>query len=123
MGPFFGQILQNVSCNFDDTTSTTTATSVGGAQTNEPGAKVAASSTLKKEAYSIFQVKLANLENRQRQEIQRFEQEMGGSQNEAEDHRPIPASAVVNDANYYAGNQDHQHNARVVGYAAGNNPE
>jgi len=62
MGPFFGQILKNLSCNFDDTTSTTTATSIVGTQTSE----MKAASTLKKEAYSIYQIKLASLENNQR---------------------------------------------------------
>jgi hypothetical protein len=58
MGPFFGQILQNISCNFDDSISTTTANSTGVAS-NE--SKL---STNKKEAFSIFQAKLASLENK-----------------------------------------------------------
>jgi hypothetical protein len=59
MGPFFGQILQNISCNFDDSISTTTTANSTGVASNE--SKL---STNKKEAFSIFQAKLASLENK-----------------------------------------------------------
>ena len=112
MGPFFGQILQNISCNFDDSISTTTANSTGVAS-NE--SKL---STNKKEAFSIFQAKLASLENKQRQELHRFEQEIGGSQDEAEDHRGHHGHP------YYTTVQDQQAiPPATIGYVSGNNPE
>ena len=62
MGPFLGQILQNISCTFDDATSTTTGNSGVASIESKP-------STIKKEAYIIYRDKLSSLENKQRQEL------------------------------------------------------
>jgi hypothetical protein len=80
MGPFLGQILQNISCTFDDATSTTTGNSGVASIDSKP-------STIKKEAYTIYRDKLSSLENKQRQELQRFEQEIAESHEDVDDHK------------------------------------